>query len=716
MKKILLSIGTLLLSLSACNNFAGLEDRVDKLEDRVTYLEELCKDMNANVTTLQAFVKAHENNLFVTSVEEVSDGFTITFSDGQKYVLKNGEKGNKGEIGESGPAGPAGPEGKTPAVGLTKLEDGSIVWTVDGETVLADGKPVSALGVTPRFEIREGSWVVSYDEGKTWETVAPAYDNSNKLVISEDDDFVYFSFGSDESFTLAKGGGFSFVMERVSGIGISAGQTVEIPFTLKQGDETVYFDVRCTGGFNAVVDAQKGVVVITAPSKLEDGYVIVTAVKNSTGEVKAQYVTFSSNILTLVSDAHNAPSEGGIVEIVFDTNLDYTVTIPASCDWITKAPGTKAAVSRETVQLIVAANTGAARNAEVSIVPETGSHLKVLISQDSAADFNPNTFTYVLWGVEGKFVGNNLGLTPLTKYPNQFRMKEGDASLKLVPLESDIPEGATVTFSNPGVSGAKNWKLTNSSNMNDGVSGFKSAANEEEGIVAGQFTLAYTSTPTAPRIHILTITVTVSGLGGEQDVPVSKVIPIFVDQYGYKTIGDDDFCISYTPFVLRANPKTGGELQAPVITAKASGAPSMMRLDFRRNFFFFNFGGPASHSDGKALSASNGEATLLGNVWRSYFEANEATVNYGSCTPVSYYNDHNSEVEGKLATTGLYIDNANGMKVVLNPDKFKDKDGIYANGVFYGTINANSAGANPIAAQQAETYPFVVWLDPTYTE
>ena len=283
----------------------------------------------------------------------------------------------------------------------------------------------------------------------------------------------------------------------------------------------------------------------------------------------------------------------------------------------------------------------------------------------------------------------------------------------MVPLQSDIPAGATVTFSNPNVSGGK-WKLSNGSNFNDGVSGFKSAADPETGVVAGQFSLGYTSTPTYPRAHILAVTVTVSGLGGDADVPVTRVIPIFVDQTGYRTIGSDDFQISYTPFVLRVHPKKGGELPAPAITAKATGDPSQVRLDYRRNFFYFNLNGPASHvSDGKALSASNAATNFLHFVWDGYAAANEWAANYGSCTPVSYFNDHNSEVEGKLLTTGLYIDNANGMKVVVNPEKFKDDQGNYADGVFYGTVNANSAGLNPIANQEAETCPFVVWFDPT---
>ena len=73
-------------------------------------------------------------------------------------------------------------------------------------------------------------------------------------------------------------------------------------------------------------------------------------------------------------------------------------------------------------------------------------------------------------------------------------------------------------------------------------------------------------------------------------------------------------------------------------------------------------------------------------------------------------------MEGKLSTTGLYIDNANGLKLVLNPGKFVDSEGVPGNGVFIGTVVANDEGANPISAQKGEVWPFAVWLDPGFAQ
>ncbi len=793
MKKILLSLCSAALCLLACTDVEDLKERVDDLEDRVTYLEELCTELNANVLTMQAFVNAHVNDLYVRNVEKVTDGFIITFSDGQSYSLKNGEKGNKGEIG---PEGPQGPVGATPDITIIKdAEDGQYYWGIGTEYILVGGEKVSAIGVTPRLKIEDDQWKISYDEGVTWTVVAPAYDTASKIDITQDEDAVYFT-QNGTTIAIAKVPGFAFLMERVKDITIAAGGTVEIAYTLKEGDESVCFDVRGQGGYTAVVtpaDTKGGKVTITAPSPIADGHVIITAIKNSTSEVKAQYISFDAGVLTLVSTAHSIDAKGGTVQVVFDTNLEYDVKIPVDCDWITYTP-TKA-VSRETVDLTVAANNADARSAQVEIAPKDGSEpLKVLISQEavpvaaffsvtpvtldvegaatsakfsiaanvdwtvtapagvtadvtsgsassdvnltfeanatseakvyeitvatSSADItektitvtltqakykNPNDFTYVLWGVEGGFTGNNMGLTPVEKYGNQIRVVSTDGQITLKPVKSDIPDGATVTYANTQAGNFTSWKRTNASSQNDGISGWSAAD--------GSFKLKFTSTPGVPRVHVATVLVTVSGLGPD---PVSKVIPIFIDQCNYNAGG---YMIKYTPFVLRVNPKTGGELPGPEITRNDAAEFSNFTLDTRRNINYFNLNGPLAHtpSTSQYRIDQQGDAHFLSTLWNGYFTAIGKANNYSSCAPVSYFNENNA-ANKRLNLCGYYVDNANGLKVVVNPDKFKDADGVYGDGVVIGTCQYNIDGINPISTSLGEVYPFAIWLDTSYTE
>ena len=88
MKKILsvLYIATLLFaSCSDEYDDSALTGRVDNLENRVAKLEELCKQMNTNISSLQTIVTALQKNDYVTNVTPIMQngkevGYTITFS------------------------------------------------------------------------------------------------------------------------------------------------------------------------------------------------------------------------------------------------------------------------------------------------------------------------------------------------------------------------------------------------------------------------------------------------------------------------------------------------------------------------------------------------------------------------------------------------------------------------------------------------------------
>lgn len=64
---------------------SALTGRVDNLENRVAKLEELCKQMNTNISSLQTIVTALQKNDYVTNVTPIMQngkevGYTITFS------------------------------------------------------------------------------------------------------------------------------------------------------------------------------------------------------------------------------------------------------------------------------------------------------------------------------------------------------------------------------------------------------------------------------------------------------------------------------------------------------------------------------------------------------------------------------------------------------------------------------------------------------------
>ena len=142
MKKLIIIISAALVGLSACSyDDTGLVNRVENLENRVTALEKLCKEMNSNITALQTIVEALQNNDYVTGVTPVEEngvvvGYTITFVKSAPITIyhgKDGKDGANGSDGKDGVDGVDGKDGYTPVIGVEKDSDGIYYWTLDGE-------------------------------------------------------------------------------------------------------------------------------------------------------------------------------------------------------------------------------------------------------------------------------------------------------------------------------------------------------------------------------------------------------------------------------------------------------------------------------------------------------------------------------------------------------------------------------------------------------
>ncbi len=292
---------------------------------------------------------------------------------------------------------------------------------------------------------------------------------------------------------------------------------------------------------------------------------------------------------------------------------------------------------------------------------------------------NPFKFTHVYWG-------NNMGLTPIEEYGNQFRIEAGDQPLVVDIVKTDIPTGVPVKFT-----------LTNKTNLSAAPMGAKIDSK------TGQLTITsgHDKGNNAIQTHVAVITVTV---GGDSEAAVTKQIPLFVDQAGFR----NGYRVEYTPFAVRINPKTGGQSTAPKITKEDGGAFSGFTLDYRRNFYFYKLGGPEQHVEGKL--ATN---TFLYAPWSKYFTALNKSVNTSACAPVSWYGDKNGE-RGTISLTACYIQPGD-LKLIVNPDKFVDDYG-YADGCMRGTMQYNINNVDPVNTGGTEVFPLIIWLDPSYTK
>ena len=212
-------------TLFGCSKYDDSEiwDYVKGMNSRLTELEEKCKDMNTNITSLQAIVAAFENGDYITNVAPVMKngiqiGYTITFLKSAPITIYNGADGKDGNDGN---------DGYTPVIGVKLDADGLYYWTVDGEWLLTgSGEKVRASGtdgqdgsngkngqngITPLLKIENEFWYVSYDAGTSWQMLGKATGDKGTDGASF---FSSVNVGTTEvTFVLADGTTFSIPLQ-----------------------------------------------------------------------------------------------------------------------------------------------------------------------------------------------------------------------------------------------------------------------------------------------------------------------------------------------------------------------------------------------------------------------------------------------------------------------------------------------------------------------
>lgn len=228
-----LLIFSLLLTIVGCGkeyDDSALVGRVNNLESRVLKLEQLCQQMNTNISSLQTIVSALQNNDYVTGVVPVTEGgktvgYTISFTKSQPVTIYHGKDGVDGKNGTDGKDGQNGADGKdgksyVPVIGVRQDTDGVYYWTLDGKWLIdgsgnkvkaegrdgkngadgkdglngsdgrdgadgkngqdgADGKDGAngtdgRDGITPVLKIEDNYWLISYDNGGNWTKLGKA--------------------------------------------------------------------------------------------------------------------------------------------------------------------------------------------------------------------------------------------------------------------------------------------------------------------------------------------------------------------------------------------------------------------------------------------------------------------------------------------------------------------------------------------------------------
>lgn len=168
---------------------SALTGRVDDLENRVESLERLCQQLNSNIEAVRTLAEAAQNNVSITSITPLTEngvevGYVIEFTQGDPITIYHGQ------------------DGFTPVIGVKMDTNGIYYWTLNGEWLTDEaGNKVKAVGtdgkdgqdgtpgapgqdgedgkdgedgITPQLKIENGRWLLSMDNGKTWQDLGPA--------------------------------------------------------------------------------------------------------------------------------------------------------------------------------------------------------------------------------------------------------------------------------------------------------------------------------------------------------------------------------------------------------------------------------------------------------------------------------------------------------------------------------------------------------------
>ena len=417
--------GLLLFGCSDKYDDSALRNDLNDLENRVAKLEELCKQMNTNISSLQKIVDALQDNLSISKVEQISDGYIIYFSDGSTATIKNGKD-----------------SGTIPIIGVKQDTDGIYYWTLDGEWLTDEkGNKVKAQGtdgkdgvdgedgndgangedgvdgtngkdgITPQLKIENGRWMLSMDNGKTWTDIGQATgadgkdgkdgedgadgtdgedgvdgkDGTNGIFksVREDDDNVYFTLEDDSVITIPKSDNskFAIAFDTTDIAILNGGESKTISYTITDATENTVVKAIAQDGWKAKVNAtsaDKGTITITAPNPIVESEILVFANDGSYRTVMVSLNCMQGQI-NIADNSIDATPAGGTQEIKLTTNLDYTVEIPDNAkSWLSLAPQTRA-MREDTIVFEVTANEGMQRYTTVALKDEQGKILQTII-------------------------------------------------------------------------------------------------------------------------------------------------------------------------------------------------------------------------------------------------------------------------------------------------------------------------------------------------
>ncbi|MBP3318072.1 MAG: leucine-rich repeat protein [Alistipes sp.] len=402
---LLVAITMIIAGCSESFDDSKIWDKLDDHESRIAKLEELCKQMNTNISSLQTIVKALQNNDYVTGVTPITKdgetvGYTITFTKSQPITIYHGKDGKDGQNGADGKDGVDGKDGSTPIIGVKQDTDNIYYWTLNGEWLLdANGNKIKAQGtdgkdgqdgadgkdgITPQLKIENDYWYISYDNGTSWTQLSKAtgedgQDGANGAngdsffqSVAHDENDVYITLADGTVIVLPKYSNLNISFSEASDIACLPGKNIKIDYTISCTDPDVHIATITQNGWQAVVtkeSATAGYIVVTAPDPLTNSPIIVLV--SDSNKTIMRTLSFVEGFAVVENASFTLTHEATTLNVNVQSNLNYSVHIPdTASSWITlEGVTTRAVVRNDIITLNIAENSEIkARSATLQLI------------------------------------------------------------------------------------------------------------------------------------------------------------------------------------------------------------------------------------------------------------------------------------------------------------------------------------------------------------
>lgn len=215
------------------------------LNKKIDEIEELAKKNTADIERIKEAINDAYSKGIKATVTPVEGGKMVTFSNGTEFFIADGQKGEQGDTGDKGDKGEKG-------------EDAQTSTDISG------------------------------------------------ITIEENDVEYIFSFDG-KKYVIAKA--FAIIFES-SDVKVNPGNSTTLSYTLNVPDATTTVYVAKASSYKAAIDNVKKTLTISAVSNSRDaGTVVVSAIKNSTGEQSSAYISVNNenaSSITVIFSAENS--------------------------------------------------------------------------------------------------------------------------------------------------------------------------------------------------------------------------------------------------------------------------------------------------------------------------------------------------------------------------------------------------------------------------